>query len=290
MEYKPNPELEKLRAEKEKNEKEIEQLDHKITRLENRQKYYEDGERKRRTHRLCTIAGTLESIAPEIKELDITEVMELYYGATNNGKREGAFFDCSLHWKHKDKCGTHFIRESVLERMVLKHIQLVMGYILRYRQHFIFVMEQQLQLESAEKLQTSRKQLERNERRIAELKRLFIKIYEDNAKGNLSDERFDMMSQNYEAEQKQLEAEVVALRHEIEVQERQSENIEQFIRTADKYVDIEEIDPCMLRELIKAIYVEAPDKSSGKRSQKIHIEYDGIGFIPLEELAKKETA
>ncbi len=77
MEYKPNPELEKLKAEKEKNEKEIEQLDHKIIRLENRQKYYEDGERKRRTHRLCTIAGTLESIAPEIKELDITEVIEL---------------------------------------------------------------------------------------------------------------------------------------------------------------------------------------------------------------------
>ena len=76
MEYKPNPELARLKAEKEKNEKEIEQLDHKITRLENRQKYYEDGERKRRTHRLCTIAGTLESIAPETKELDITEVME----------------------------------------------------------------------------------------------------------------------------------------------------------------------------------------------------------------------
>lgn len=77
MEYKPNPELEKLRAEKEKNEKEIEQLTHKITQLENSQKYYQDDDRKRRTHRLCTIAGTLESIAPEIKELDITEVMEL---------------------------------------------------------------------------------------------------------------------------------------------------------------------------------------------------------------------
>ena len=77
MEYKPNPELERLKTEKEKNEKEIEQINHKITQLENRQKYFEDGERKRRTHRLCTIAGTLESIAPEIKELDITEVMEL---------------------------------------------------------------------------------------------------------------------------------------------------------------------------------------------------------------------
>ena len=33
MDYKPNPELEKLRAEKEKNEKEIEQINHKITQL-----------------------------------------------------------------------------------------------------------------------------------------------------------------------------------------------------------------------------------------------------------------
>ena len=77
MEYTPNPELEKLRTEKEQNEKQIEQLDHRIQRLENRIKYYQDGERKRRTHRLCTIAGTLESIAPAIKELEITEVMEL---------------------------------------------------------------------------------------------------------------------------------------------------------------------------------------------------------------------
>lgn len=77
MEYTPNPELEKLRAEKQKNEKKIEQLDHRIQRLENRIKYYQDGERKRRTHRLCTMAGTLESITPEIKELNITEVIEL---------------------------------------------------------------------------------------------------------------------------------------------------------------------------------------------------------------------
>ena len=77
MTYTPNPELERLRAEKEKTEKEIEQLTHKIQRLENRQKYYQDADRKKRTHRLCTVAGTLESIAPAIKELEITEVMEL---------------------------------------------------------------------------------------------------------------------------------------------------------------------------------------------------------------------
>ncbi|MCL2057108.1 MAG: DUF4368 domain-containing protein, partial [Oscillospiraceae bacterium] len=40
----------------------------------------------------------------------------------------------------------------------------------------------------------------------------------------------------------------------------------------------------------KAVYVEAPDKSSGKRRQKIHISYDLIGFIPLDTLMKRETA
>lgn len=65
------------------------------------------------------------------------------------------------------------------------------------------------------------------------MKRLFIKIYKDNAKGKLNDERFGMLSQSYKAEQKQLEAEVIALRQEIKAQERQNENIEKFIRKAD---------------------------------------------------------
>ena len=215
---------------------------------------------------------------------------KLYYGATNNYKPECAFFDCSLHWKHKDKCPTHYIRESVLECMVLKHMQLVTGYILQYEDRFRSVMESQLRVESAEKLNISKGRLERNEKRIAELKRLFIKIYEDNARGKLNDERFDMLSQSYEAEQKQLEAEAVQLKQEIEVQQRQNESIEKFIQKAKGYVGMEELDPYALRELVQAIYVDAPDKSSGKRRQHIHIKYDGIGFIPLNELLQKETA
>ena len=215
---------------------------------------------------------------------------KLYYGATNNYRTEGAFFDCSLHWKHKDKCGTHYIRETVLSHIVLKHIQAVTGYILRHEAHFRTVMEEQLRLESSEQIRVRRKRLERNENRIAELKRLFIRIYEDNASGRLSDERFDMLSLTYETEQKQLEAECITLRQEIEVQERQNENIEKFIQTAHKYVGIDELDGYALRELVSAIYVDAPDKSSGKRVQHIHIKYDGLGFIPLNELMKEETA
>ena len=99
-----------------------------------------------------------------------------------------------------------------------------------------------------------------------------------------------MLSQTYEVEQKQLEAEAVTLQQEIEVQERQSENMEKLIQKAHKYVNIEELDGYALRELVSAIYVDAPDKSSSKRVQHIHIKYEGLRFIPLNELMQKEMA
>ena len=104
------------------------------------------------------------------------------------------------------------------------------------------------------------------------------------------DERFSMMSRTYEDEQTQLKVEIQSLQQEIEVQERQIENLEQFIQRVHKYEDLQELTPYALRELVKAIYIEAPDKSSGKRRQNIRISYDLVGFIPLNELVKEETA
>ena len=62
------------------------------------------------------------------------------------------------------------------------------------------------------------------------------------------------------------------------------------IQRVHKYADVQELTPYMLRELIQAVYVSAPDKSSGKRVQNIHISYDLVGFIPVDELMKKESA
>ena len=36
--------------------------------------------------------------------------------------------------------------------------------------------------------------------------------------------------------------------------------------------------------------IEAPNKSSGKRRQKVYIEYDLVGYIPVDELLKEEQA
>ena len=98
------------------------------------------------------------------------------------------------------------------------------------------------------------------------------------------------MSRGYEEEQARLKVEAQGLRQEIEVQEQQTDNLEKFIQRVRKYADLRELTPYALRELVRAIYIEAPDESSGKRRQHIEIDYDLMGFIPLDELMKQETA
>ena len=61
--------LEQFRAEKERAETRLAQGQHKLERLEKRKKFLEQGERKKRTHRLCNLGGTIESLAPEVKDL-----------------------------------------------------------------------------------------------------------------------------------------------------------------------------------------------------------------------------
>ena len=151
-------------------------------------------------------------------------------------------------------------------------------------------MEEKLQTESKAILKAKRRQLEKAEKRIQELDRLFVRTYEDNVSGKLSDERFASMSRGYEEEQKNLMAEAETLRQESEVQDQQTKNLDLFIERIRKYTELDELTPYAAHELIKAIYVGAPDKSSGKRRQSVYIQYDLIGFIPLDELMKQQTA
>ena len=196
---------------------------------------------------------------------------KLYYSTTKYFEKRQDFFICSTHRANKDKCSGHYIRAVVLEDSVWNHMKEVISYVTRYEAHFRVEMEQKLRLQSEETIRVYKKRLAQAEKRIGELDRLFIKIYEDNAKGKLNDDRFAMMSKTYEDEQAQLKVEIVNLQKEIEVQERQIEDLEQFIQRARRYTDLTELTPYALRELVKAVYVEAPDKSSGKRKQRVHI-------------------
>ena len=47
----------------------LEQYQHNGQRLENRIKYYQQGDRKKRNHRLITRGAAVESVAPAVREM-----------------------------------------------------------------------------------------------------------------------------------------------------------------------------------------------------------------------------
>ena len=72
-----NPKLEKLRAEQERVQRELEQAQHQQQRLENRLSYLNAGERKARTHRLITRGAAIESILPAVQPMTERAFYEL---------------------------------------------------------------------------------------------------------------------------------------------------------------------------------------------------------------------
>lgn len=146
---------------------------------------------------------------------------------------------------------------------------------------------------SKKELAAKRRQLTQAERRIEELDRLFKRIYEDNANGKLSDSRFQMLSDDYEQEREEVRGKLLQLNEEIIQQEEQAENIDRFIGKVRKYLDLDELTPAILNDMVKAVYVHAPDKSSGHREQQIDISYALVGILPmslLNGLSNEETA
>ena len=215
---------------------------------------------------------------------------KMRYCTTNYFEKRQDHFVCANYRSNTGSCSAHFIRAVVLEELVWMHMKAVIFYVTRYEKHFRTVMEQRLRMSSEEAIRGYKTQFAQAERRLAELDRLFIRIYEDNVSGRITDERFSLMSKTYEDEQAQLKVDIHHLRQVIEVQDRQIEDLEKFIQRAHKYEDLQEMTPYALRELVKGIYIEAPDKSSGKRRQGVRISYDLVGFVPVEELLKQETA
>ena len=58
---------EELQKELDEANAQLEQYQHRCQRLENRLRYYTEGERKKRNHRLITRGADVESIAPEVR-------------------------------------------------------------------------------------------------------------------------------------------------------------------------------------------------------------------------------
>lgn len=218
----------------------------------------------------------------------------LYYCTSKNFEARQDHFVCSTsRLKGKEVCPTHFIRAVILEQGVLAHMRLVINCVANHEEQFRKAMGAKQKAEAKKELAAKRRQLTQAERRIEELDRLFKRIYEDNANGKLSDSRFQMLSDDYEQEQNELREKLLRLNEEITQQEEQTENIDRFIGKVRKYLDLDELTPAVLNDMVKAVYVHTPDKSKGYREQQIDISYDLVGILPaslLNALQDGETA
>ena len=188
-------------------------------------------------------------------------------------------FVCSNYRHNSKSCTMHYIRNVVVEQIVLENLKEVIRYVSDYEDEFVqMVMDTDMRQRNKE-LSQKKKRLTEIHSRIQELDKIFQRIYEDNISGKLSDERFMKLSKGYEEEQHTLQEEQTSLEKELQKEEKQSVDVKQFLSVVRKYTNLTELTPEIVHEFIDKIIVHAPDKSSGKRLQEIEIIYNHIGVF-----------
>ena len=120
-------------------------------------------------------------------------------------------------------------------------------------------------------IRDDKKKLEQAKKRLSDLDVIISRLYENYVLGNLSQDRYKKMAADYEDEQERLKLEIEVIEEWMEQREEMNDGLDAFIALTQKYVDVEELTQTIVNEYIKKIIVYAPDKSSGKRKQKVKI-------------------
>jgi hypothetical protein len=189
-------------------------------------------------------------------------------------------YTCSGFISRKKLCdSSHYIRRVVLEQMVLEYLQKITVFATQHEDEFVQKLQSRNAVKVQKDLANDRKCLAQSEKRVQELDFIIQRMYEDNVSGKLSDERFIKLSQSYEREQKELETVVARLKAELDKQQETRLNTNSFLVQVKKYTRITELSTIMLHELVERVEVHAPDKSTGKRLQKVDVYFNFVGNI-----------
>ena len=108
---------------------------------------------------------------------------------------------------------------------------------------------------------------------MEELDKIIQRLYEDSVFGKLSDERFQKLSAQYEAEQKEIKTLASVLEREIEDGAKQAVDVERFLHLAERYSELQKLDAATVNELIDRIVVHAPEGGRANRTQQVDIHF-----------------
>ena len=199
---------------------------------------------------------------------------------------EGSY-SCSTYrkgvqYQEGKSCTCHFIREAVLERLVLEELRDLLAFISRHEKQFVRLVMDKSKQEQTRDASANRRAAAKHRRRISVIDTLIERLYVDNASGKVPDERYLKMSAKFEAEQAALIDTLEALETELADQEEQANGVDSFLATVRRYTEIEALTPAIVHEFIDKIIIHEPEQARGNRRQKVEIVYHKIGAVDLQ--------
>lgn len=190
-------------------------------------------------------------------------------------------FNCASYRKEKERiCTSHYITLHAVENIVLYDLQRVLGMARDNEEEFVALLQEKNKRVTTKELADKKKTCEEADRRIEALDRIIESLYEDKVSGTLSKERFIKMSKKYEQEQDELTENVKVLRAELSAAQKETADINKFLRLIKKYTEITELKPEIVRTFIDKIYIHKGEKAQGGHRQTVEIFYNCIGAIP----------
>ena len=112
------------------------------------------------------------------------------------------------------------------------------------------------------------------------------RLYEDNVLGKVTNEQFRMLSDGYNTEQREITERLPIVKQEMENLKAAATNVERFVDIANKYTDLRDLTPEVLRTFIERIIIhERTAKHSKTATQQIDIYFRYIGKLAPEQVA-----
>lgn len=213
---------------------------------------------------------------------DCGSPLRVHRGQTISKNQE--CYCCGRYRERTKSCSMHYIRAVTLEKLVLENLKQVVKLATEDEQEFVRRLTSRSLKEQQAQAQVLKKELALKDRRVNDLDNIIKRLYEDNIMGKLTDERFKILSADYEQEQHDLRLEIQAIQEQLAELDSKTVNIGSFLKVARKYTSFEELTPGMLHDLIEKIIIHEGDKSSGHRQQRIDIYYTFIGEAGVSQV------
>ena len=204
----------------------------------------------------------------------------------NHPNKELKYFNCSNYRGNRGVCNdTHYIRADALEYVMLLEIQRMTAFLKDKEEAFAELLMSKSAIEAEKENKRRDKEIATMSARLRDLEELFVKSFEDNANGKLSDGHFMMLTKRYDEEQTTLKKKISAINAEIEADNKYRQGARHFLRSVRRYTEIEELTHAILNELVEKIVVHQAQGVGKNKTQRLEIHYNFIGTLDMPEVA-----